>query len=74
MALNERIACCAPSACDNLVLRLVVTSAEKILIGGYFTQVNGAPNAYLARLNADGSTDPGFVVDSDDAVFKDGFD
>src|SRR5205814_2235697 len=32
----------------------------KILIGGAFTAVNGAPRNYLARLNADGSVDSGF--------------
>ncbi|MEP6512090.1 MAG: hypothetical protein ABJB02_10885, partial [Dokdonella sp.] len=61
-------------AVDNQVQRILVTPAGKILIGGYFTQVNGAPHAYLARLNADGSTDASFVVNSDDAIFSNGFD
>ncbi len=61
-------------AVNNIVLSLVATPAGKILIGGYFTQVNGAPQAYLARLNEDGSTDPTFVVDSAETIFSNGFD
>ena len=61
-------------AVNNIVVSLVETPAGKILIGGYFTQVNGAPAAYLARLNADGSTDASFVVNSDDAIFSNDFE
>jgi uncharacterized delta-60 repeat protein len=32
----------------------------RILIGGYFTNVNGAPLNYIARLNTDGSVDANF--------------
>ncbi len=61
-------------AVDNQVFSMAVTPAGKILIGGYFTQVNGLPHAYLARLNADGSTDASFAVNSNEAIFSDGFD
>ena len=59
---------------NDMVQCLAVQADGKILIGGTFTQVNGAPLAYLARLNANGSTDPDFVVDGHDAIFGDGFD
>lgn len=61
-------------AVDSLAQRIVVTPSGKILIGGYFTQVNGAPHAYLARLNADGTTDPDFAVHTDEAIFNNGFE
>jgi uncharacterized delta-60 repeat protein len=32
----------------------------KILIGGWFTQISGLPNARIGRLNPDGSVDPSF--------------
>lgn len=34
----------------------------KIVVGGMFDQFDGAPRRSLARLNADGSLDPGFQV------------
>ena len=42
------------------VRALVVDPAGKIVIGGDFTSVNGAPLSYVARLNGDGSVDPVF--------------
>ncbi|HJT98121.1 MAG TPA: delta-60 repeat domain-containing protein, partial [Rhodanobacteraceae bacterium] len=39
-----------------------------ILIGGGFIQVDGHSRSYLARLNADGSYDPGFSAFSDGVV------
>lgn len=44
---------------------VTITSAAvqpdgKIVVGGQFTSVNGKPRLNLARLNPDGSTDPGF--------------
>jgi uncharacterized delta-60 repeat protein len=39
---------------------IAVQPDNKILVGGYFTTVNGATKTYLARLNADGSLDTTF--------------
>ena len=43
----------------------------KIIIGGHFVAVNGVPRPKLARLNADGSVDTGFVGGAalDDEVY-----
>lgn len=38
-----------------------VTSPPKILIGGAFTAINGVAQAYLARLNEDGTLDTSFA-------------
>ncbi|HEY0604683.1 MAG TPA: hypothetical protein VGD58_17325 [Herpetosiphonaceae bacterium] len=46
------------------VVALAVQPDGKIVIGGYFTQVDGAARQYLARLNADGSLDPAFAIGS----------
>ena len=40
----------------------------RLLIGGFFTQVNGQPHVNLARLMADGSLDPTFVGTVDSSV------
>jgi uncharacterized delta-60 repeat protein len=42
------------------VQALAVQPDGKILLGGAFTSFNGITRNYLARLNADGSLDPGF--------------
>jgi len=42
------------------VKAIVVQPDGKVLIGGYFTQVNGAARNRIARLNADGSLDTTF--------------
>jgi uncharacterized delta-60 repeat protein len=42
------------------VLSIVQQPDRKILIGGYFTQVNGQPRKNIARLNQDGSLDATF--------------
>jgi uncharacterized delta-60 repeat protein len=39
---------------------LAVTPQDQIVIGGYFTSVNGYSRNYIARLNADGSVDTTF--------------
>jgi uncharacterized delta-60 repeat protein len=39
---------------------LVVLADQRILAGGEFTSINGCSNAYLARLNVDGSADAAF--------------
>jgi uncharacterized delta-60 repeat protein len=54
---------------NNNVMTIAVQSDNKILIGGTFTTLtpNGAANwiqrRYVARLNADGTVDPGFNLD-----------
>lgn len=45
----------------NDAVRTVLLDADKILIGGAFTTVNGASRRRIARLNADGSLDSTFV-------------
>lgn len=42
------------------VYALALQPDGKVLIGGQFSSVNGAPNNCIARLNADGSPDPDF--------------
>lgn len=54
------------------VMAVAVQADGRVLIGGNFTQVNGAARRYLARLNADGTLDTGFGVGPnglDDFVF-----
>ncbi|CAB4869182.1 MAG: hypothetical protein F2799_03145 [Actinobacteria bacterium] len=45
---------------NNAVSSVVEQADHKILIGGTFSQVSGAPRCGIARLNADGSLDTGF--------------
>lgn len=40
----------------------------RMLIGGNFTQVNGQPHSYIARLNADGSLDGSFAGSANNLV------
>jgi uncharacterized delta-60 repeat protein len=47
---------------SEAVKTIAVQSDGKILIGGNFTTFNGTPNAYLLRLNTDGSIDSSFNV------------
>ena len=50
-----------PSAGPNsLVCAVALQPNGKVLIGGWFTQVNGVDRNYIARLNADGSLDTTF--------------
>lgn len=48
---------------DGTVSTFQVQLDDKVLVGGTFSAVNGVPRHHLARLNADGSLDPGFVTD-----------
>jgi uncharacterized delta-60 repeat protein len=48
------------SGADAEVLAVALQKDGKILIGGKFAGVNGAACSRVARLNADGSMDPGF--------------
>lgn len=43
-----------------MVSAITVLPDDKILIGGFFTQVNGQVRVGIARLNADGLVDPAF--------------
>ena len=52
------IGCPAPQGGDD--------SVEKILLGGYFAQVNSNPHLHVARLNANGSEDTSFTIGTDD--------
>jgi uncharacterized delta-60 repeat protein len=45
---------------NSQVLSLAVQADGKIVIGGWFTAVNGTPSARIARLNANGSVDTDF--------------
>ena len=46
---------------NGTVAAMLVQPDGKIIIGGYFTQYNGAARGLLARLNADGTLDTSFV-------------
>jgi uncharacterized delta-60 repeat protein len=46
---------------DDIIKSVLVQNDGKILIGGYFTVINGVPRGHLARLNPDGSLDKDFL-------------
>jgi uncharacterized delta-60 repeat protein len=46
------------------VLAIAVQKDGKVVIGGAFSSVNGVPRQNLARLNPDGSVDPGFISEA----------
>jgi uncharacterized delta-60 repeat protein len=48
------------SGADNIISAVAVQSDGKILIGGQFTNYNGALAYHIARLNADGTIDNAF--------------
>jgi uncharacterized delta-60 repeat protein len=49
----------------TFLLNLLLQDDGKILISGFFTQMDGQPGHGLIRLNADGSIDPSFVAPAD---------
>jgi uncharacterized delta-60 repeat protein len=49
---------------DNGVNALGVQSDDKILVGGFFTTINGVAQRGVVRLNTDGSRDTGFDTGS----------
>ncbi|MBU1877335.1 MAG: putative Ig domain-containing protein, partial [Chloroflexi bacterium] len=52
----------APGAGANLLVRAVAVQPDnKVIIGGSFTTVGGVSRNRIARLNADGTLDTGFV-------------
>jgi uncharacterized delta-60 repeat protein len=60
-----------PGGADALVASVAVQSNGKIVLGGFFTTVNGVSRNYIARLNSDGTLDTGFDPGSgaSDAVY-----
>lgn len=50
------------------VYAIARTPDGKLVIGGEFTEVDGAPRAYLARFNADGSLDTAWNPAADNAI------
>jgi uncharacterized delta-60 repeat protein len=49
---------------DSLVNCVIEQPDGKVVLGGWFGNVNGVPEANLARLNADGSVDTGFTANT----------
>lgn len=47
---------------------IAVQADGKILIGGYFTEVDGTARAGIARVNADGTLDPSFQASLDGII------
>jgi uncharacterized delta-60 repeat protein len=45
---------------SNEVYSITLLSSGKVLLSGAFTNFNGLPRNYIARLNADGTVDPSF--------------
>lgn len=61
-----------PTNGPDFAVNSVLSQANgKIVIGGFFTSVNGTARKYVARLNSDGSLDSGFNpgLGPDDAVY-----
>ncbi len=53
----------------SAVYALAVQPDGKILLGGWFSTVDGSPRQNIARLNADGTLDHDFAPDSDGSVY-----
>ncbi len=53
---------------NGSVYSIALQADGKIVIGGFFSSVNGTPRANIARLNADGSVDTTFGGSSNGAV------
>jgi uncharacterized delta-60 repeat protein len=50
---------------SSSVKTLVVQSDNKVVIGGFFTSVNGTARNYIARVNTNGSLDLSFTASAD---------
>jgi uncharacterized delta-60 repeat protein len=76
------------SGFNTTVRSVAVQSDDKIIVGGYFTSINGTTSNYIARLDADGAPDTTFsanigsgfnspvysvAVQSDDKIIVGGF-
>ncbi len=57
---NPTIANTLGNGIQPFVATIAVQTDGRILIGGYFTSVNGSTRTYLARLNSDGTLDGTF--------------
>jgi uncharacterized delta-60 repeat protein len=55
----------AGTGADGVVLTITLQSDNKVLIGGYFTNVNGTNRNNIARFNANGSLDSSFNPGTD---------
>jgi uncharacterized delta-60 repeat protein len=53
-----------PGGPDEWVKAILVQPDGRIVIGGAFTQMNGAPHSHLARLTKSGDLDPYFYQDA----------
>jgi uncharacterized delta-60 repeat protein len=53
---------------DGAVFAMAVQTDGKIVVGGAFTTLAGQPRNHIARLNADGTLDPGFNPNADGDV------
>jgi len=51
----------AATDANGSVSALAVQTNGSVVVGGYFAKVNGASRTNIARLNSDGSLDPGFT-------------
>ena len=54
---------------NGFVHAIALQTDGKVLIGGFFTSVNGQPRTHIARLNADGSLDGSFTPDANSQVY-----
>jgi hypothetical protein len=59
-AIDRSFHCATPNSWAGRVLDLAIQQDGRIVIGGFFTRVNGVEVPHLARLNPDGSLDPTF--------------
>lgn len=55
---------------NDQIRSIQVLDNGKILVAGDFTEINSLPRAALARLNADGSLDTGFIPDNIDSTIN----
>ncbi|BEU98810.1 hypothetical protein ACDW_45160 (plasmid) [Acidovorax sp. DW039] len=53
---------------NNGVSSLTVQSGGKVRVGGFFTNIDGQPRNYVARLNIDGAVDSSFNPDVNSTV------
>ncbi len=52
-----------PGSDKDVITSGAIQSDNKIIVGGNFTEYNGVPSEYIARLNTDGSLDTSFELD-----------
>jgi uncharacterized delta-60 repeat protein len=58
----------AEVALDRAAEAVAIDGAGRIVFGGSFTMVNGAPHERLARLNSDGSADASWAIGANNVV------